>query len=367
MSTLTRGSPFSSQIEGLQIVWDATSLSALMKCPRYYQYTIIEGYRYPGNVDIAFGKYFASSVEVFKKARLRGLSKAEATLETVKYTVLATWDPEKGPWGGQYEQQWHCTGVQPYKNRKGNRAKCPWSHKGEWFPAPAPTPCGECGSPTEAARRWVSNDPAKDRYSLIRMVVWWADEQPERAIDGPIPYAFPDGTPAVELSAPITLPWSTSSRERYILTGYFDDISVLGQENFINDNKTTKKTLNKLYWKQFSPNVQVDTYDLIGSVFLPDLHIRGVRIDAAQALVGGARFGTQVFYRSDVLREEYLQDLRYWLDQAEVFAQKQHWPMNRASCYTCPFSGVCSKEPDKREQYLKANFEVRLWNPLAER
>lgn len=349
-------------------MWDATSLSALMRCPRYYKYTIIDGYKAPGSIDLEFGRYFASSVEVYKKARLKGLDKEEASTKALKYAVTATWDEEKGPWSGQYEDQWRCTGTEPYKNRKGNRAKCPWSHKGQFFPAPAPSPCGECGSPTETLRRWVSSDPAKDRPALIRAVVWWCDEQPDRIEDGAFPYSFPDGTPAVEFSAPIPSPWTAPTGERYILTGYFDDISIFGGEHLISDNKTTKKALNKMYWKQYSPNVQIDNYDLIGSVLLPDLHLRGVRIDAVQVLVGGARFGAQIFYRNEDQREEYLEDVRYWLGQAEVFAATGHWPMNRASCAICPFAEkVCSKERSKREGYLKQFFEVRHWDPLKAR
>jgi hypothetical protein len=227
--------------------------------------------------------------------------------------------------------------------------------------------CGVCGSSTETERRWVSNDPAKDRYTLIRAVVWWCDDQPEGALDGPVPYAFPDGTPAIELSIPITLPWLAPTGERYVLTGYLDSIDVLGEEHFISDNKTTKKTLNRQYWKQYSPNVQVSTYDLIGSVLFPDLNLRGVRIDAVQTLVGGARFGTQVFYRSDKLREEYLQDIEYTIREAERYAKDNYWPKREANCALCQFNAVCSKEPAERERYLKGNFQVRKWNPLRER
>lgn len=360
-------SPFSAHNPRLQLAWDSTSFRALMVCPRYYQYTILEGYRWPGSIDLEFGGFYASSVETYKKSRLTGASKAAATRAAVRYAIENTWDPVTGPWSGRYENLWRCTGTEKYKNRKGNAAKCPWSHKGALFPPPAPDVCGECGSPTETSRVWVSQDRAKDRPALIRMVIWWCDEQPERAEDGSMPFLFPDGTPAVELGLALPLPHSAPTGERYILCGYLDAMEKFGAEGFIVDNKTTKKMLNKQYWKQYSPNIQVDSYDLLGTTLFPDMDLSGVRIDAAQAMVGGARFGTQVFYRTDAQREEFLGDLRYWLTQAEGFAEKGHWPMNRAACAICPFSGVCSKTPERREAYLKENFEVRHWNPLQQR
>lgn len=365
-------SQFSAANPRLQVAWDATSFSLLMKCPRLYEYSIIGGWRGIGNVDTAFGGYFASAAEVFKKARLGGYTTEVATRHAVRDAIERTWNPDAGPWSGAYEMLWRCAGSTAFRNAKGNRAKCPWSHAGKWFPAPSPGICGHCGSDVVEERRWVSDNSAKDRPALIRLVTWWCDEQP--AEGGIELYAFPDGTPAVELPFRIPLPWTAPTSfkgggEPYLLTGYLDSIDRLGEEFFISDNKTTKNALGPPYWAQYSPNVQVDIYDLAGSILFPDLGIRGVRIDAAQALVGGARFGTQVFYRRESQREELLGDLHHWITAAEGYAAEGHWPMNRASCYTCAFKPVCSREPAMREMYLKGSglYERRNWNPLEER
>lgn len=368
-----------------------------MECPRKYQLGILEGWRQTTEkVNLEFGGYFAAAIEVYRKARLSGRTKEQGTIDALRFVIEASWlkassrDEADGtriltdahPWGGRYESLWRCTGTEPYKNAKGNKAKCPYSHKGVWLPGIAPCECGSCGSKTETQRQWISDDKNKDRYTLVRLVAWYCDEQAENISEGVFPYSFPNGTPAVELSFKMPLPWQVHSgykinpsdgvpvaqyHEQYLLCGHLDSIVSFGEEKFIDDNKTTTKALTANYFLQYSPNIQVDVYDLAGSMLYPSLAIKGVMIEGAQILQEGARFGIGIQYRTDALREELLQDIHYWLKQAERFAEDDYWPMNRASCYLCQFKQVCSKDPAMRQQYLEANFEKRHWNPLEER
>lgn len=387
---MTAPSPFSTHNPKLQLVWDSTSLHLLMFCPRRYQLWMIEGWR-GSSVDLEFGLMFASAAETFKKARVEGKEKNEATMLAVKQVMEDSWidspehceicdqpnetctycilsgEPNGKPWGGHYDNLWRCTGTQPYKNAKGNRAKCPWSHKGVWNPSPAPDTCGECGSPTEIVRQYVPNHASKNRETLVRLVAWYCEEQPEDLTADWHALKFPDGKPAVELSWKLPLPFKNKSGEAYVLSGHFDSIMTDTQESFISDNKTTKASINQSYWAQFSPNVQVDTYDLAGSILFAPVNVRGVLIEAAQTLVGGAKFSSQVFYRTDAQREEFLKELEYWLGQAEYFAETNYWPMNRTNCKMCSFNGICSKDPTQRERYLQADFTKQKWNPLEER
>ena len=374
-------SPFSLHNPNLQVAWDSTSLRALMFCPTFYKKSIIDGY-VQSAVDLEFGIYFATGAETYKKARLDGKSRDEAQLIALKRVIWDSWirdiypiGPSGGdiaegdgyPWGGTYQEQWRCTGTEPYKNNKGNKAKCPWSHKGKWFPDFAPSTCGTCGSPTETERQYVPGNKYKNRHTLIRLLAWYIEEQPEDLNVGLAPYKFPNGQPAVELSGKMPLPFTTKQGEPYIICVHLDSIMVNGDEKFISDNKTTKNALTNMYWKQFAPNVQVDTYDLVGSVLFPQLNIKGVIIEAAQTMVEGARFGSQPFYRNEEQREEFLRELEWWIKQAEQFAEDDYWPMNRTNCKMCIFQSVCSRSPQKREEYLKADFTIRKWNPLIER
>lgn len=375
-------SPFAAENPNLQVAWDATSLKSLMTCPRKYQYEILQGYR-GSKVDLEFGIFFAEAMEEFLKAQLRGLSKEQATLAAVtkaleisgEYELSANATASHGPgastdfipWGGTYEEMWHCLGTEPYKNKKGNKAKCPFSHKGKWFMGEGPSVCGECGSATISDMRYLPTNPAKNRKTLLRLVVWFCDEQVELGGVGIQPYQFPNGKPAVELSFKIPLPFTTPGGQPYILAGHMDSIKQLGDELFVADNKTSKNALSSVYWQQYSPNVQVDTYDLAGSLLFPDLPLKGVVIEAAQTLVHGARFGRHEFRRTEAQREEWLNEIGYWLKMAEKYAKEEYWPMNRSACFSCQFKKVCSRDPAMREQSLKADFTVNKWNPLEER
>lgn len=389
-------SPYSTVLPRLQVVWDSTSLRALMECPRKYQYAILRGLRpLETNPHLAFGGFFASAVEAYKKSRLEGLDKQSATYAAVRYAIEATWNsypcpcpdgcngctrPE-GPWGGRYQSQWRCTGTNPYRNAKGNRAKCPFSHARVWVSGAGPDVCGTCGSPTHTERRWVGDDRVKDRPTLVRLVAGYCDAQAETEEDGLYPVAFPDGTPAVELSFKLPLPWKAQpyfdryegdipprEAERYVLAGHMDSIMSFAGEHFITDNKTTGKGLTPSYWAGYSPNIQVDVYGLAGSLLFPHMELRGVAIEAAQVQAGGkVTFGMRMFRQDDHQREELLGDLEHWLRQAESYARADHWPMNRSACYLCQFKPICSRPAAKREAYIAANYQVQHWNPADER
>lgn len=361
-------SPYSPHNPKLQMAWDSTSLRHLMTCPRQYQYAILEGYRTDASqVDLEFGGFFASAVEHYKKCRLMGHAREVAHLKILAWVIQATWKDGK-PWGGTYEDQWKCSGTEPYRNEKGNKAKCPYSHAVRWFYPPAPAQCGTCGSPTHNERRWDSDNPAKDRNSLIRLVSWYIDEQPETKGEGGLyPYMFQDGTYAVELSFSFPTTFKNSHGEPFVLAGHLDSISTFGDELWVTDNKTTKKMLNQNYYAQYAPNLQVDLYDLAASVLYSALGVKGVLIEAAQTMATGARFGMLPVRKSEKQREEFYKELGWWFATAETHAKANYWPMNRAACFLCPYKTICSKEEQVREMYLKADFVVKKWNPLEER
>lgn len=358
-------SPFSPTLPNLQVAWDATSLKALMECPRKYKLSIIDGWRKSG-VHVEFGGFFAYGTEVYRRSRLAGADKLAATVGALRAVIERTFDPIIGPWGGSYANMWCCTGTEKYKNSAGNRAKCPFSKKGAWFPGDAPVVCGTCGSDTVSERRWVPNDKVKNRVTLVRLLAWWIEEQPEMPGGvGLYPIAFPDGTPAVELNLRMTLPFGFG---QFSLVANLDSVSSHGHDQrYITDNKTTNRTLDGAYWAQYSPHVQVDVYDLIGATMLKDLNVGGVAIEGATVSQSGAQFGINIYRNSPEHREELLHDLEYWIGQAEKFAVEGEWPMNRASCFLCGFKRVCSAEPDRREAILAEAYEQRKWNPLAER
>ena len=350
----------------LQVAWDSTSLGALQFCPRYYKYAHLDGWS-GSTIDLEFGVHAATGFELYQKARLNGDTKDQALFKVVRAVLSATWKDGKGVMG-RYENQWKCTGTTKYKNKKGNAAICPYAHKHAWFPEPYPQECGECGSPTRRQRNYIPETPAKNRHSLLRLLVWYIDEQPEDLDDGLRPYVFPDGTAAVELSFRVPLPWKSPYGDQYLLTGHNDYLGAFGPEIWTVDNKTTTKSLTTKFWEGYSPHYQIDTYDLTAALAYPNLDIRGVMLDAAQVTTDGARFGRHPFYKTDAQREEHLTMIEYWIRQAEYFAEKDFYPMNKRNCWLCPFKNVCNKDPEQRDRYLNEGFLKReIWNPLVPR
>ena len=140
------------------------------------------------------------------------------------------------------------------------------------------------------------------------------------------------------------------------------------------DRKTSISTLSSYYFDQWTPSNQMTLYTFAGKVILHS-PIKGVIIDAAQVLLEKPNAFQRGFaYRTDDYLAEWLDDLRFWLAQAESFATANYWPQNDTACNKfggCQFREVCSKSPAVREQYLKASFnkleEKDRWNPLRAR
>lgn len=363
----TTNSAFSTGNPKLQVGWDSTSMRNLQFCPRYYQLTNIEGWRGP-SIDLDFGVMIATAAETYQKNRLLGMSKWDAALPAVKWLFNETWRDDGSQWGGFYEPMWRCLGETKYKNDKGNAAKCPFSHKGKWFPTPTPTDCGQCGSAVEEQLIYLPDDPHKNRKTLLRTFIWYVDDQPDDLDDGLRPYVFPDGSPAVELSFKLPLPKRSPYGETYVMAGHIDYLATFGSEVYVADNKSTKKALTDKFWQGYSPSVQFDTYDMAANILFPDLEIKGVIGDALQTLIEGSNFGRHVFTKTDNQREEHFNDLLYWIGLAEQFAADDYWPMNKANCWGCPFNGVCSVAPSRRLRILSENFTKGTpWNPMEER
>lgn len=362
---------WSKTLPGLQLAWDKTSLKALQFCPTRYNFEIKQGYR-KDTADLRFGSLFASAVETFRRGLLSGQSFDDAQRAAVRWALqnsgeYVTHDDHEHwvPWGGEYQDQWHCTGTEKYKNEKGNAAKCPWSKKGQWFTGSAPSVCGTCGSPTERQTRYVPYDKYKNRRSLMRLVVWYIEEQRNSGVQ---PHAFADGTPGVELSFKLPLPWKARlTGESFQLVGHIDGIGERPRELFTMENKTTKKSLGKMFFDGYNPSLDISIYDIATNVLFPDLPITGMLLEGAQILIDGARFDSALFRRTEAQREEAFKELEWWIRQAERYAEEDYYPRAEANCWICPFKEACRLPQKQRKLYLDQNFEKRLWDPTIER
>jgi hypothetical protein len=295
----------------LQLAWDSTSLGSLKRCPRYYQYSIIEGYSGRGeSPHLRFGTEYNNALVMFHKAEAEGKDYETAVIEALRYALTETWDEKLG-------------------------------------------------------RPWTSDEPTKTRETLVRSVIWYLDKFKDDSMKTVI---FANGKPAVELSFRINLGITSGlTGEEYLLCGYLDRAGEFNDQGWITDYKTTKSALDEKYFAQYSPNNQVSQYAFAGQIINPE-PIAGIVIDAAQVGVTYTRFQRAQIPRNTAQLEEWSNDSLMFIRQNETYIEQNYWPQNDTACSLylgCVFRGVCSLSPSLRQAHLDAMFTKRTWDPLA--
>ena len=337
---LTEGarSPF-LPATNIQYAWDSTSLGLLKTCPRKYQYEMIEGWgTRDESIHLRFGIEYHTALQDYAISRAKGVKHEDAIHDTIRalHSRVYEWDPDRTSRAGKY----------------------------------------------------------KNRESIIGLVIDYLDH----FIDDPAEtFILDNGEPAVEVSFRFELDWGPQAlkdtgipaflgteeenagktihmEQPYLLCGHLDRVVNFNDALYVMDRKTSMTTLSGYYFDQWSPSNQMTLYTLAGNVVLKS-PIKGVIIDAAQVLLEKPNAYARGFtYRTPDQLDEWREDLRFWLGQAEAFATAGHWPMNDTACGNyggCKFREVCSKSPQVREQYLKSSFdkleEHERWNPLRAR
>lgn len=293
-------------LEGTNValVWDSTALGIYKDCPRKYQYAIIEGWR----------------------------TKAESVhlkFGTIYHTALERYYKDRA--AGVDHDEAVAYAVE-YTLRES------WG--------------------------WLSDNTAKNRETLVRTVIWYLEEFKD---DKATTIILANGKPAVELTFKFELDFGPTGGHTYMLSGHLDRLVEFGGQVLAMDHKTTGTTLSPHYYKQFSPDNQMSLYIFATQVAF-NTPARGVIIDAAQIAVGFTRFDRGVAYRRPSEIEEWYNDLRLWLEDAERSAQAGYWRMQDKNCRLCQFQDVCSKELSLRPVILASNFtKATPWNPSAVR
>ena len=92
-----RPNMFSASVPLLQIAWDATSLDALQRCPRYYQHSILEGWRKDADT-INFGLWFHNALECYERAVIAGEESEDALALAIAHALAeaGTQNPSTG-------------------------------------------------------------------------------------------------------------------------------------------------------------------------------------------------------------------------------------------------------------------------------
>ena len=302
---------FSQLLPNHQLAWDSTSLGALKRCPRYYQYNIIFGYvTRSENVHLRWGSEYNNAQVIYNKAKAEGKSREEAMLIGLRYAMEHTWD--------------HTLG-----------------------------------------RPWTSDEPTKNRETLIRSLIWYWTKFEEDSLETHI---MADGSAAVELSFNFHIEIDSAlTGEPYSLCGYLDrKVDFCGGE-WITDWKSTKYALDDKYFSGYTPNNQVSQYAFAGNIISSEA-IKGVIIDAVQLGVTFARFERKQIPRSPQQLEEWLHDSLHYIRQNEEYVKNNYWPQNDQGCHLyggCPYRGICSASPELRPKLLEGLFQKRSWDPLV--
>lgn len=305
-------SSLSLQSPNFQIAWDSTSIGAFKTCPRLYQLSILEGWQ-PREISVhlTFGLHFHSALERYDHLRFGGASYEDALREVIRYVLTITWDERKN-------------------------------------------------------RPWISDDPNKNRLTLLRSVVWYLLQFENDPIET---VRLANGKPAVELSFRFDSGYTTQYGESILLCGHLDRLAMLNGKAFVLDRKTTKSTINSSFFEKFTPDNQMTLYAIAGKVVY-NIQIEGIIVDGAQIAQTFTRFLRGTVPRTEAVLEEWYYDLGQYLATAELYAANNYWPMNDKSCGQyggCPFRKICGLPPSVRKEWLQADFTKRIWDPLQVR
>lgn len=300
--------------DGTFFAWDSTMLKAAEKCPRYFQYKMIEGWQpVRKSVHLVFGGHYAKALERYHRLRAEGNSLDDALESVILDCLRETWEI--------------C----------GSRDGVP------------------IGKP------WDSMDNTKTRETLIRSIIWYIDEFANDSLRTVI---LPDGKAAAELS------FTLAVDDDIVICGHLDRLCEQGGDAYVADNKTTSSVITQRYFDQYSPDTQMSLYTFAGHAIYK-LPVKGVVIDAAQVLVGGTRFERGFTFRTQEQLDEWYNGIMELIYRMNEYVTAGNFPMNPSSCGNyggCEFRHVCSKNPAQREAFLKADFNrSSVWNPLERR
>ena len=329
-------SPKSFDPSGLQFAWDATSISLAETCLRKYQLRMIEGWQ-PArkSVHLIFGGHYATALEHFYKYRADGASIEDALRRVVREAMIDSWDHEYG------ESPERDEGTPGMARARGSLVRLPGTGK------PA-----------------VFDHPAKTRPNLIRSIIWYVDQFADESSDGIQTYHLANGKPAVELS------FTLNVTEDIVFCGHLDRVVSYAGDLYVMDQKTTGSTISPRFFEGFKPDVQMSMYTFAGKAVL-QTPVKGVIIDGAQIAGGFTRFERGFTFRTAAELEEWFNASLDTIHRAREATATGYFPMNRTACGNyggCEYRHICSRSPEVRPQFLKAEFtQGPRWDPLERR
>lgn len=334
--------------------WSASSLAKFDQCPRLYQLYDAGWESGERNIKIEAGDYLHRALGRFDTELLAWKGDVEKAL----YHALKHLFGIMGDW--YWVAVCECCGdveegsIIPLENDPDNQ---------DIHPA--------CGSRAWMEQRWIpwiTNDTKLNRWTLMRTLVWYADEVGAGTVQ---PLQL-EGKDVTEVEWEVELEINSPDGDPYVLTGYFDGPVEVGSEKFVRERKVTTSAGGSWYFDLFDPHVQTDTYTL-ASEKLYDGEMSGILLEVIQIGVNFSRVTRKLLPKTKKQNWEWEGQIEEIVGEAKVLAEvygEKPWPMKRANCNLfagtteesakgCIFKGVCNKDPSQRERYLKAGFVKR--------
>lgn len=304
--------PKAFDASGIQFAWDSTSIKLAETCLRKYEYRMIHGWtREDKSVHLLFGGWYAAALERYYKLRAEGMSYDDATNEVVSQALYETW---------HYDEEGQSIGP------------------------------------------WVSDHNTKTRENLIRTIVWYLDQFGDE--DTMRTVINSEGTPLVEHT------FALDADNGIILSGHLDRVVEYAGHPYVQDQKTTGSTITARFFDQFSPDTQMSLYTFAGQAIF-GIPVKGVVIDGAQIAVGFTRFERGFTFRTEPQLNEWYDGAMRTIELAQRATRENYFPMNPSSCNNfggCEFRGICSRSPEVRDNFLRADFvRGERWDPLKAR
>lgn len=312
---LPANTSFSANLPGFQFAWDSVSRGAMKKCPRYYQLTIVQGWQTRAQkVDLVFGIWMHEAREKYYKERARNATHDYALDAAVQYALHVTWDRDLG-------------------------------------------------------RPWFSDNPNKNRHTLLRSIIWYLDQWRDDPFSTII---LPSGNPAVELSFNYDSGLRSTFGQPILLCGHIDRLVSINGMTLPTDLKTTKSTIGTAssgYFLQFNPDDQMTGY-CHATQQKYGITVTGIVIDAVQVAVGFSRMLRGHSPRSQSQIDEWFAGFHELTQRAEAYARSGFYPMNEKACTMyggCEMRPICQRPAAIRERFLAADYAQRVWDPLVVR
>jgi hypothetical protein len=288
---------FQKYVDKKQITWDASSLDSFTRCPRYYQYSNLIGYRSKvGAMSPTFGSAVHYAMEIYEIERYKGTSKEDTIRLAVREMVK------------------------------------------------------DFGHDLQA-----STDTSLTLETAIRAVVWKIEEYWNERIGL---MTDPEGKPAVEVR--FEVPFEDTGYRLSGRIDKMVHVDATN-EIYIGDYKTTKSGLSPFFFDRYSLGNQLFAYTYalrrvmgmkIDGFMIDAIHtmVNSTRFDKAVFKVSEAQIDEWVVNTRNAIQlaEKYHAD--------KFYAQNY----NGCNAYGgCQFGEICRLPPERRQTWLDSEFQIK--------